>query len=228
MTKYKKNKFEANYFEEYYKGAVGDFTKKDLDVSINWFWSWLKKLNQYVPVQKGEGKRVLEIGCSIGAVSHLLAEKGFNVVASDISKYAVERAKKLTPNARFIALDIEQGIPLKEKFDLIIAFEVVEHLENPQKGLLNMYKGLKKGGTLVVSTPYPYKWNFNDPTHINVKYPNEWVRIMENVGFKNVKYHRFSLIPFFYRYNKRLQFVIPFVVPLPYVNSPIYFIGKKL
>ena len=228
MNNHKKDKFEANYFEEYYKGAVGDFAKKDLDASINWFWTWLEKLNQFVPVQKGEGRSVLEIGCSIGAVSHLLAERGFKVVASDISKYAVARAKKLTPSARFLTLDIEKGIPLKEKFDLIISFEVVEHLNDPEKGIQNMYKGLKKGGTLVVSTPYPYRWNFNDPTHINVKYPKEWVKIMEKVGFKNVEYHRFSLIPFFYRYNKRFQIAIPFVIPLPNINSPIYFIGEKL
>jgi len=37
---------EANFFEKFHKGAVGAFAKKDLEVSINWFWTWLKKLNK--------------------------------------------------------------------------------------------------------------------------------------------------------------------------------------
>lgn len=225
MNKHKR--FEENYFENYYKGAVGDFTSKDLETSKNWFWAWIKKLNQYVPVKNGKGRSILEIGCSIGAVSNILADRGFKVIASDVSEYAVKRAKKLTPSARFLTIDIEKGIPLKEKFDIIIAFEVVEHLKKPEKGIANMYKGLKEEGTVVISTPYPYKWNFNDPTHINVKYPEEWVKIMQKTGFKNIRYHRFSLLPFFYRFNKRFQLIIPFAVPILYINSPIFFIGRK-
>ncbi len=96
-----KNKFEENYFEGWFKGAVGNFTRNDLEISRNWFWGWLKKLNQYVPIEKGKGKKVLEIGCSIGGVATLLHDRGFEVYASDISKYAVDRAKKLSPANSF-------------------------------------------------------------------------------------------------------------------------------
>jgi 2-polyprenyl-3-methyl-5-hydroxy-6-metoxy-1,4-benzoquinol methylase len=227
VSKKKEKKFEENYYTGWYKRAVGTFSPKDLQIANNWFWAWLKKLHQYVPVEKGEGKKVLEIGCSIGSVAHMLHERGFKVWASDISEYAVNRAQKLTPKAKFLSFDIQKKIPLKEKFDIIISFEVVEHLEYPEKGIKNMFDGLKKGGTIVISTPYPYKWNFRDPTHINVKYPNEWVSLMKKAGFKNISYHRFTLVPFFYRFHKRLQIIIPFAVPVPYLNSPIFFIGEK-
>jgi 2-polyprenyl-3-methyl-5-hydroxy-6-metoxy-1,4-benzoquinol methylase len=220
-------KFEESYYTGWYKQAVGNFSDKDLKISNNWFWAWLKKLQQYVPIEKGEGRKVLEIGCSIGSVTHMLHNRGFKVWGSDISEYAVKRAQKLTPKAKFLSFDIQKKIPLKEKFDLIISFEVVEHLEKPEKGIKNMFDGLKKGGTIVLSTPYPYKWNFRDPTHINVKYPNEWVQLMKEAGFKNISYHRFTLVPFFYRFNKHFQVIIPFAVPIPYLNSPIFFIGKK-
>lgn len=220
-------KFEEGYFKGWYKNAVGSFSKQDLEISKNWFWAWLKKLNQYVPIEHGKGKSVLEIGCSIGSVSNLLAERGFDVWASDISEYAVKRAQKLTPRAHFLTLDIQKKIPLKQKFDYIIAFEVVEHLEKPELGIKHMYDGLKKEGIVVISTPYPYPWNFRDPTHINVKYPHEWIELMKKVGFQNISYHRFTLLPFFYRFHKRLQVIIPFAIPLPYLNSPIFFIGKK-
>ncbi len=222
-----KKKFEETYFNGWYKSAVGNFTKDDLEISRRWFYAWVEKLGEYIPLKKGNGKKILEIGCSIGAVSSLLVEKGFNVWASDISEYAVKKAMKLTPSVNFSVIDIQKKVPLAQTFDYVIAFEVVEHLEDPKKGIKNMYDALTTKGKVVISTPYPYKWNFRDPTHINVKYPNEWIEIMKEVGFKNIECHRFSLIPFFYRYNKKLQFAIPFAIPLPYLNSPIYFIGTK-
>jgi 2-polyprenyl-3-methyl-5-hydroxy-6-metoxy-1,4-benzoquinol methylase len=227
ITKKKEKKFEESYYKGWYKQAVGSFSQKDLQLANNWFWAWLKKLDQYIPVEDGKGRKVLEIGCSIGSVAHMLNERGFKVWASDISKYAVERAKKLTPEANFLTFDVQKKIPLKEKFDLIISFEVVEHLEKPEKGIEHMYASLKRGGTIVLSTPYPYSWNYRDPTHINLKYPHEWVMLMEKAGYKDISFHRFTLVPFFYKFHKRLQIIIPFAIPLPYVNSPIFFIGKK-
>lgn len=228
MSTSKKNKkFEESYFDGYYKNAVGDFSSSDLELSRRWFWSWLKKLNQYVPITKGKGKKILEIGCSIGGVTSLLVENGFEVWASDISNYAVKNAQKLTPQAKFLVFDIQEKIPVRTKFDYILSFEVVEHLEDPEKAFKNMYNSLENKGTVIVSTPYPYPWNFNDPTHINVKYPEEWVKMMKKVGFKQVKYHRFTLFPYFYKLNKHFQVILPFAVALPYINSPIFFIGKK-
>lgn len=231
MKRKKRNKidgkFEKNYFSGYFRGAVGSFAKADIELSRNWFWGWLKKLNNYVPVENGEGKTVLEIGCSIGGVASLLSERGFDVYASDISKYAIDRASKLSPNVKFFVFDIQKKVALREKFDIIIAFEVVEHLNSPKDAIKNMYKSLKAGGFLVISTPYPYSWAYNDPTHINVKYPNEWTKIMRDAGLINIAYHRFSLLPFFYRFYKKFHIIFPFSIPLPFVNSPIFFIGKK-
>lgn len=219
--------FEEFYFEGWYKGAVGDFSPKDLEVSRNWFWGWLKKLNEHIPINEGRGRKILEIGCSIGGMASLLSDRGFEVYASDISRYAVERAKKLSPQINFSVFDVQKGIPLKIKFNLIIAFEVVEHLERPEQAIKHMYSNLEDGGTLVISTPYPYSWIYSDPTHINVKFPNEWVKIMKAVGFKEVSFHRFSLLPFFYRFNKRFHVILPFAIPISRINSPIFFIGKK-
>lgn len=221
----KQNKFEEKYFEGYYKKAVGDFMEHDLIVAKRWFWAWIKKLENYVPLEKG--KSVLEIGCSIGGVASILLDKGLDVHATDVSKYAVNRAKKTSKNIKFSVLDAREKIKLNKKFDYVLAFEVVEHLEDPQKAIKNMVGVLKKEGYLVFSTPYPYTWSFRDPTHINVKYPREWIEIMKNAGLKNIVCHSFSLIPFFYKLNKEFQIIIPFHIPIPYINNPIFFIGRK-
>jgi 2-polyprenyl-3-methyl-5-hydroxy-6-metoxy-1,4-benzoquinol methylase len=229
MTKITKKKtFEEQYFEGWFKGAVGKFNDRDLELSRRWFFSWLKKLHQHIPLQDGKGKRVLEIGCSIGGVASLLRDRDYTVYASDISEYAVNKAKKLSKGINFLVFDVQKGIPLKQKFDLIIAFEVVEHLRFPQKAITNMVASLKEGGTLVISTPYPYPWSYRDPTHINVKYPEEWMAMMRKAQLQHVAYHKFSLVPFFYKLNKHFQIIIPFHISHPSINTPIFYIGKKV
>lgn len=224
----KSKKFEENYFEGWFKGAVGKFSDRDLEMSRRWFFSWLKKLEQHVPLEnEKKNKKVLEIGSAIGGVASLLHERGFSVYASDISDYAMQKAKKLSPDVHFSTFDVQKKIPLKQKFDYVMSFEVVEHLRFPQKSINNMVGSLKKDGYLIFSTPYPYPWVFSDPTHISVKYPHEWVAMMKKAGLKEISYHKFSLLPFFYRLNKNLQIIIPFHLPYRYMNTPIFYIGKK-
>lgn len=222
------NKFEENYFKGYYKGVIGDFTLKDLKISENWFHAWLKVVNKVVPIEDGEGRKVLEIGCSIGGLTSLLVKRGFKVWSSDVSRFIVTNAAKLVPDAKFVVIDVRKKIKLNVKFDLVFATEVLEHLENPDIALKNLYSILQPGGKIIFSSPYPYLWNMNDPTHINVKYPHEWINLMRQVGFQNTTCIRFALIPYFYRFNRKLQFIIPFTIPLPFLNSPILFLGDKL
>ena len=120
MNQNKKNKFEESYFQGWYKSAVGAFSREDLRLSKNWFHAWITKLNHYVPVKNGKGKKVLEIGCSIGAVSNILSSRGFDVWATDISSYAVNNAKKLTPKAHFSVVDIQKKIQIKEKQSILV------------------------------------------------------------------------------------------------------------
>lgn len=228
-TKNKDETFEEYYFRGWFKNAVGNFTQGDLEISRRWFWGWLKKLNQYIDVENGSGRSVLEIGCSIGGVASLLADRGFDVYATDVSAYAVEGASRLSPGISFSTLDIQKPIQMKKKFDIVLSFEVVEHLKYPERSIFNMFGALKKGGSLIFSTPYPYSWILtNDPTHINVKYPEEWISIMKKAGCANVEYHRFSLLPYLYKYSKHFHVIFPFAIASPYINSPIFFIGKKV
>jgi SAM-dependent methyltransferase len=220
-------RYEENYFQGWFKGAVGDFSDEDMRVSRNWFYSWIKVLNKYVPLQKGKKRSILEIGCSIGAVASLLFEKGFEVDATDISSFAVTRAKKLSPKINFFTYDVEKAMRGKKKYDVIIAFEVVEHLAQPEKALRNMFNLLHTGGYVVISTPFPYDWAYADPTHINVKYPDEWLQMLKKTGFKKVSFYKFSLIPFFYRFNRHLQIIMPFHIPVSFINNPIFYVAKK-
>lgn len=228
MKKHKSNKkFENSYFEGYFKGAVGNFTDKDLAVSRNWFDAWLKVVDGFLDISNGKGKKAIEIGCSIGGASSLLSDRGFDVLASDISNHAVKKSSHLNQKIRYRVLDIQQSINIREKFDYLFAFEVVEHLHSPERAINNMYSLLKPGGKIIISSPYPYMWNMKDPTHINVRFPHEWINLLRQAGFQKVAYKKFSLIPFFYKFNKNFQIIIPFHIPIPLINNPIIFVGDR-
>lgn len=92
----------------------------------------------------------LEIGCSTGEFCSLLSECGLNPVGVDISKPALEVARKRYPSLCFRDGDVES---LGGWFDAIFAFEVIEHVLSPKQFLQSVARRLKPGGVLAVSTP---------------------------------------------------------------------------
>lgn len=226
-----KNKFEANYFKGHYKNNVGNFKKKDLEKSIRWFSGWLSHIQKFEDFKQGNGRKVLEIGCSIGGVSHILNDRGFKVYASDISAYGLKRAevlaKKLNKNITFYNFDVETGIPIDEKFDIIIAFEVIEHLNNPLIAIKNMKKKLNKNGILICSTPNGHLEIYTDPTHINVKTKSEWKKIFKEAKFSSIKTSQVSFLPYFYKFSKHFHIIFPFTFYSKYIYSPLFIIARN-
>ena len=224
-----KTKFGKEYFKGYYHRNVGSFTKKDLEKSTNWFSGWFSYLQKFVDLKKGEGRRVLEIGCSIGGTAHLLYDAGFDTYATDISSFAISGAKKLAKQLKkkinFYTFDVEKNIPIDGKFDLIIAFEVIEHLRSPMEAIIRMKNKLKKNGILICSTPNAVYDMSQDPTHINVKSDGEWEKIFRRAGFSKIKKTQVSFLPLFYNLNRKFHLVIPIPIRSKYINSPLFIIA---
>lgn len=223
-----KSIFEKDYFSSHYYKTTGSFGLRELNRNKNWFYGWFNSLENEYTFKAGNGKKVLEIGCAIGAAADILGERGFNVLATDISSFAINKNKKLLPHIKFENMDIENVNNFKNKYDLIYAFEVIEHLGNPEAAFKNIYKLLKSKGSIILSTPYPYKYSIlADKTHINVRYPLEWVILARKTGFLNVRYIYRTFIPFFYRFSKYLHFYFPFLIKCPYLNTHVFIIASK-
>lgn len=229
-VKKKRKTFEEYYFEESPFGrAMGEFTKESLDLSRKWFWGWFNYFNQFADFKNGNNKKVLEIGCAIGGAASILSERGFDVYATDVSRYAIIRAKKLTPQVKFSQVDIEKKIPFKFKFDIILSFEVIEHLKDPLKAVTKMQKSVKEGGVVICSTPpLEHPGSFDDPTHISVKNAKQWKKLFKQAGFKKVEVKHVTLVPVLWRYSKYLSIIIPFgIIFKRYLNSPLFIIAKN-
>jgi ubiquinone/menaquinone biosynthesis C-methylase UbiE len=102
----------------------------------------------------GRGAHVLDAGCGSG---YGTAEFGTaaSVTAADISADALQYARRSfgRPGVRFVRASCEALPFAPASFDLITAFEVIEHLEHWQKLLDEANRVLKPSGTLLVSTP---------------------------------------------------------------------------
>ena len=98
---------------------------------------------------------VLDLGCGGGLVSEPLARLGANVTGIDFVenniKVAKLHSKKKNLNIKYISKDIE-NLDIKKKFDLIIMFEILEHLDDWEKFLKKIKINLKKNGKIIIST----------------------------------------------------------------------------
>lgn len=100
-------------------------------------------------------KRVLDAACGTGYGSAALAAQASFVAALDISIEAIEAARRCyaRPNLEFLVSRAEE-MPFRDAaFDLIVAFEVIEHLDDWRALLGEARRLLAPGGQFIVSTP---------------------------------------------------------------------------
>lgn len=126
----------------------------------NCFWfsernkliSWAMK--KYYP----DAKSVLEVGCGTGYVLKGLSATcpEMKYMGADIYTSGLKFATERVSGAEFMQMDARH-IPFRDEFDIIGAFDVIEHVEEDQQVLDQMYKAVMPGGGIIVTVPQ-HKW----------------------------------------------------------------------
>jgi SAM-dependent methyltransferase len=117
--------------------------------------AWVQALGD----RRGRALRVLDYGCGTGEYLTLpLARLGHAVLGVDQHTPTVEDARRrhALPNLRFRAAVLATLVAEEERFDLVVASEVLEHLDDPGAGLSQLRRLLRPGGQLVITTPNGY------------------------------------------------------------------------
>lgn len=108
----------------------------------------LDKISAY-----SSGKKILDIGCAAGFFLEAAKARGFEVRGIEFASAAIAEA---SPEVRDKI--IQGNIPevlgrWKNEFDIITAFDIIEHMLDPVKFVSDVKKALRPGGLLVISTP---------------------------------------------------------------------------
>lgn len=102
------------------------------------------------------GKSILDFGCGAGYVLDHLAQHASpgHLAGIDCDPEIVAFARRHYPGIDFRLGDAAQsGLDLGRRYDVVLSFEVLEHVDDQGVYLENMVRHLRPGGVLVVSTP---------------------------------------------------------------------------
>lgn len=101
------------------------------------------------------GRRVLDLGCNVGYGSVVLASVARFVVGVDVEAHAIAHARRSrsADNLRFLTVGA-QGLPFRAGgFDVVTAFQVIEHVSDTDRFLVEVGRVLSPGGVAVFTTP---------------------------------------------------------------------------
>jgi SAM-dependent methyltransferase len=158
-------------YDRYWKYA-NEIIKKEnpLDYLTNaedTYWGVKQALTKIVRDKKFT--KILEVGSGIGYLTYALNKDGYNVSGIDISDTAVQQAKKNFGDF-YISGDVFKFAEGRNNFyDVVILTEVIEHVNEPVAFTETLFKLLKPGGRIVMTTPnksfYPSDilWDTDNP-----------------------------------------------------------------
>ncbi|HEY2386751.1 MAG TPA: methyltransferase domain-containing protein [Candidatus Binatia bacterium] len=163
----------ALYDEGYYHGVNSGYPSEGYERAHTTFAHWVEHLAR----RCAPDARWLDLGCAYG---YLVAEAragGFRSVGVDVSAYALAKVAAAAPSvAGRVARGVLERLPFPDRsFDVVSAFDVLEHVVDPETALREIHRLLRPGGVLVAATPDPLLFDRHEPTHFSERPPAFWI-----------------------------------------------------
>jgi SAM-dependent methyltransferase len=189
------------YYRQHHAGGSGGPRRYGFLVGEKTRAPWLSK-------RLGTGKRVLDIGCRDGTLTKLYA--GANtVVGVDIDADALALARQNHGfETHHLNLNVERLPFADQSFDVVVAGEVLEHLQFPDVAVADIHRVLRPGGLFVGSVPNAFRLRNRltfllgrdfeeDPTHLHQFSPAKMRQLLRSfhdveIDFLEGRYQRFS------------------------------------
>ena len=127
---------------------------------------WVRSRNRLLKELIGRYKRarsqtrLLEIGCGTGGfIREIAGDSDLKITGSEIYLKGLVYAREKLPGVDFIQFDVKQG-RLPDEFDIIAAFDVIEHIDDDIVAIANIHEMLSSGGHLIVTVPqHRFLWS---------------------------------------------------------------------
>lgn len=137
----------------------------------------------------GSNKSILELGCSTGYLTKEFLKNGCSVdiVEKDPDDY--KQAQKYAKKAFRGSLDDEYLLKkIDQKYDFVVAADILEHLQNPENALKLLKKNLNKSGLLIISTPNIACWQIRKDLFFKGEFEYQDLGIMDKTHLKFFTY----------------------------------------
>ena len=130
-----------------------------------WYCSRNRLIAQLAKCYFHNARTVIEIGCGTGYVLLALraALPSSRLLGSDVCARALNyAAKRVAPSVELLRWD-PLSLPSKAQFDLICAFDVLEHVDDDESFLREMHRALRPNGGILMSVPqHRFLWSKSD------------------------------------------------------------------
>ena len=182
-------------------------SQRQSDKAIAW------RMRHWLPTRKDA--RILDLGCGCGEMLEYFRRTGYEHIRGvDLSEEQVELAKQ-----RHLTVIKKSAVDYLEepssRFDLIIALDVVEHLDKDtlDRFLAGCYQTLSDGGRLVIQTvnpasPFFGACRYGDITHNLAISPDMLRRLLELHSFEQIEIRSLDPIPLGYSIMSSIRFVL--------------------
>lgn len=168
---------------------------------------------------KGHGLKILNVGFGTGGLERIIFKSNsVDWLGVDISKWAVENAKKKYPKAIFLKADIRKLKLKTQNFDCVIFMEVLEHIRpsQPFDVLAKIRKTLNPRGKFVVSVPLDeglelmIKDGINPNAHLRVYTPELLEVELKIAEFRVIwKKELFAFSNFYFLKTIIIKYLVP-------------------
>ena len=114
-------------------------------------------LDYFLKFNIPKNAKILDLGCNYGSLIHNLYLKGYkNIYGIDVNKKSIQKGKESYKKISKKLINYDgRKIPFKDdSFDVVLMFDVIEHVSNIQDFLKNeVYRILKEKGNFIFQTP---------------------------------------------------------------------------
>jgi len=162
-------------------------------------------LRRYFP----SAASVLEIGCGTGFVLEGVREAfpGWRLAGTDALVASLERTAPRLPGTALYQMDARR-LPFREEFDVVVALDVIEHVDEDREVLGEFFRALPPGGGVLLTVPqHPWLWSpLDDWSHHRRRYTRgELTEKLGRAGFRLERATSFSslILPFLIAARKR-------------------------
>jgi SAM-dependent methyltransferase len=211
----------AGEAEAYYAENYPDYAAQNPPRKLAFYRRLLRRYTQ-------PGARLFELGVGLGRFLETVRDE-YDCAGCDVNTFGVEQTRKRTGIAR-LHLGSLETLNAEPAPDVIVSWDVLEHLPDLDGALRTLHAHLASGGYLIGVVPVydgPLGWLVHlldkDPTHVTKQSRRFWLRKLKETGFEVAEWGGIL---------RRLagSYYVHLTAPQPLlrrIGSAIYFVARK-